>query len=287
MSKRKLKAKIRTTRLWLMYFYQLISLSENTFTFKNFPKTIDLEYVNKTLVRNGSIAFYYDEDLEQLVALPYVIIGKLNIYGKPRQIQCIAPNGFKSKTLKTGEFVIMYDNTSYRPIYYDLREYADRLTDIVRTRDVNLKQQKTPRILQVPEEKRLSIINAIEQVDDYEDCIYGYDNLNVDGIDSILSTAPFLLDKLDTHFNNIWAEAMRFIGISQLSYVKKERMITDEVEKTQGGNIASRYSRFNPRKKAVDKINELFSAYLDSDIEVEYYDSEPTTDEEMEVDVNE
>lgn len=36
----------------------------------------------------------------------------------------------------------------------------------------------------------------------------------------------------------------------------------------KGGTIASRFSRFEPRKKAVKMINELF----DTNIEVKYYD---------------
>lgn len=41
----------------------------------------------------------------------------------------------------------------------------------------------------------------------------------------------------------------------------------------QGGTIASRFSRFEPRKKAVDEINKKFNL----DIEVKYYDGIPTT----------
>lgn len=51
----------------------------------------------------------------------------------------------------------------------------------------------------------------------------------------------------------------------------------------QGGTIASRYSRFEPRKRAVDEINEKFSEYLDGKrIEVKYYDGIPTSQEEFE-----
>lgn len=51
----------------------------------------------------------------------------------------------------------------------------------------------------------------------------------------------------------------------------------------QGGTIASRYSRFEPRKRAINEINEKFSDYLDGKkIEVKYYDGLPTTKEEFE-----
>ena len=46
----------------------------------------------------------------------------------------------------------------------------------------------------------------------------------------------------------------------------------------QGGTVASRYSRFEPRKKAVELINEKFG----TNIEVAYYDGIPKSNEEFE-----
>ena len=47
----------------------------------------------------------------------------------------------------------------------------------------------------------------------------------------------------------------------------------------QGGTIASRFSRFEPRKRAIEEINEKFGEYLENKIEVSYYDGEPSTEE--------
>ena len=49
---------------------------------------------------------------------------------------------------------------------------------------------------------------------------------------------------------------------------KKERLITNEVSRTQGGTIASRYSRLDSRQEAAEKINNMFG----HDIEVDYRD---------------
>ena len=54
---------------------------------------------------------------------------------------------------------------------------------------------------------------------------------------------------------------------------------------SQGGTIASRYSRFEPRKEAVKLINEKFG----TDIKVRYYDgvpSEPKKESEDDVNVS-
>lgn len=46
----------------------------------------------------------------------------------------------------------------------------------------------------------------------------------------------------------------------------------------QGGTVASRYSRFEPRQKAIELINDKFK----TNIEVQYYDGIPTTAKELE-----
>ena len=76
-----------------MYKRQLLTLAENVFEFSNMPKFIDTAYLNKTLLRKGSIAFFVDEVLG-LLALPYQNKGKLDVYGRPTSIQVISQNGY-------------------------------------------------------------------------------------------------------------------------------------------------------------------------------------------------
>lgn len=86
---------------------------------------------------------------------------------------------------------------------------------------------------------------------------------------------------------------MRLIGVANMNFQKKERNIKDEVLASQGGTVASRFSRFEPRKKAVDEINKKFGGIIlddgtpvlpNGEIEVEYYDGLPTTLEQEESD---
>ena len=53
-----------------------------------------------------------------------------------------------------------------------------------------------------------------------------------------------------------------------------------------GGTIASRFSRYQPRLEAVNKINKMFADKLDEEIEVEYYDELPKSSEEKEADID-
>ena len=61
-----------------------------------------------------------------------------------------------------------------------------------------------------------------------------------------------------------------------MNTVKKERMITDEVQRNLGGTIASRYSRLEARREAVDKINRMFG----TDISVDYREDFQITNED-------
>lgn len=258
-----------------MYLRQFLTLAENVFIYDNMPDYIDTAYLNKTLVRQGAIAFFYDDVLEKVLALPYKSIGSLDVYNRPKRIQVYGRNGY-TNTLKEGDFVIMYDNNGRYPIYIDILQYAERYANITRTMDINIAQQKTPRIWKTSTEKEKTVKDLANEVDGNIEKIVAYDNINLDDIELILAPAPFVTDKLQDQKDKIWSEFLRLIGISNLSFQKKERNISDEIQAMQGGTIASRYSRFEPRKKAIEEINKKFNLQ----IKVEYYDGIPTDKKE-------
>lgn len=258
-----------------MYLRQFLTLAENVFVYDNMPDYIDTAYLNKTLVRQGAIAFFYDDVLEKVLALPYTSIGSLDVYNRPKKIQVYGRNGY-TNTLKEGEFVIMYDNNGRYPIYIDIMQYAERYANITRTMDINIAQQRTPRIWKTSTEKEKTVRDLANEVDGNVEKIVTYDNINLDDIELVLAPAPYVTDKLQEQKDKIWSEFLRLIGISNLSFQKKERNISDEIQAMQGGTIASRYERFESRKKAIEEINKKFNLQ----IKVEYYDGIPTDKKE-------
>ena len=257
-----------------MYKRQFVSLAENVFNIKNLEKYapfMDYSYVNHELVYKGCIAFFMDEYLG-LLALPYVNLGKLDLYGRPIDIQVIGRNGYTRK-LKQGEYVLMWDNRSKQALIYDILQYAERVSLIQRTIDINISQQRTNRIWKTKTENKKTIEDLINGISANDEAILTYDNLNIDETTGILSPAPFVADKLSEQKDKIWNEFLRLIGIANSSFQKKERNIRDEVFISQAGTIASRFTRFNSRVDAIDKINKLWNL----DLEVEYYDGLPTT----------
>ena len=103
-----------------MYLRQMLTLAENVFKFKNVSEFVDISYVNKVLLRNGSIAWFYDDILDSVIALPYNNMSTLDIYGRPQKIEVYARNGTYRRHLNSDEFVIMYDNNGRYPLFLDI-----------------------------------------------------------------------------------------------------------------------------------------------------------------------
>lgn len=272
MKKRLINSQITNMKTYIMYREEMLTLAENVFEFKNLPEFIDVSYLNKILLRNGSIAFFKDEVLG-VIALPYDVIGDYDIYGRPLKIKCRASNGTYYKTLNQGEFVIMYDNNGRYPIFMDICQMAERISLSKRTIDVNIVQQRTPRIWKTSQDKKRTLEDMLSDIDGMMENIATYDSIDVDDMNVLLAPAPYVADKIDDHLDKEWAEFYRLIGVANLVEQKKERLITDEMRASQGGTIASRFSRFEPRKRAIAEINKKFG----TNIEVSYYDGEPTT----------
>ena len=281
MKKKLINSQLCNINTYQLYKREMLMLAENVFQFKGLSEYIDVAYLNKVLVRNGSIAFFKDEILG-LLALPYDVIGDLDIYGRPKNIMARAFNGRYFRKLTQGEFVIMYDNNGRYPIYLDICQMAERISCCVRTNDVNIVHQRTPRIWKTTKDKELSLKNMIAEIDGMEETVATYDSIDIDDMNVVLAPAPYVADKIDSHLKELWAEFYRLIGIANVQETKKERLIRDEMIASMGGTIASRYSRFQPRKQAIDIINRIFN----ENISVEYYDGEPTTKEESESDIN-
>ncbi len=257
-----------------MYKRQYVSLAENVFNIVGLEEVapfMDYSYVNKELVYRGSIAFFMDEYLG-LLALPYQNMGRLDLYGRPIDIQVIGKNGY-TRHLKKGEYVIMYDNRSKQALIYDILQYAERISLIQRTMDINIAQQRTNRIWKTKSENKKTVEDLMNGVSSNNEAILTYDNIDLETTTGILAPAPFVADKLSEQKDKLWNEFLRLIGIANSSFQKKERNIRDEVFISQAGTIASRFTRFNARCDAINKINKLWNLNL----EVEYYDGLPTT----------
>lgn len=255
------------------YLDKMMLLAMNVFQFKGLNNYVDMATINYELVTKGSVAFFYDDIMQMVVALPYSNIGKLDMYGRPTKIMARSKNGQYYRSLSAGEFVIMYDNESKLPIYSNILSASERLALIKRTMDINIRQQQTPRFWKTSEDNKKTIQAIENEVEANVNTVITYDDIDLDETTLVLEPAPYVADKLNEAKKEEWAEFLELIGITNLAVQKKERVIKDEIMSTMGGTIASRYSRFESRRKAIEIINEKWG----QNIEVEFYDGLPST----------
>ena len=274
MKKKLVNSQLSNFKTVMMYRRQLQTLAENVFEFINLPEYIDVSYLNGVLLRQGSIAFFMD-DVLGLLALPYTNMGTLDVYGRPKTIQVYGSNGY-TRELRQGEFVIMYDNNGRYPLMLDIQQSSERIALCKRVIDINISQQKTPRIWLTNSDKKKTVEDMLNDYDGNVETVLAYDNINLDDVNAVIAPAPYIADKVDMHLEKEWAEFFRLIGIANLVEQKKERLIQDEMTASLGGTIASRYSRYEPRVRALAEINKKWKL----NIQVRYYDGIPTTEKE-------
>ena len=280
MKKLMFKSQLSNLHTVQMYTRQMLTLAENVFEFDELPELIDVAYMNKVLLRQGSIAFFKDDVLDTILALPYTNLGRLDVYGRPTTIQVYGENGY-SKILKPGEYVIMYDNNGRYSLYIDILQMAERIALCKKVTDINITHQKTPRLWKTTSDKKKTVEDIVNQIDSCVDGVVVYDSIDVDDLGVVQAPAPYVSDKIDIHIEKEYAEFLRLIGIANLQTQKRERLIKDEMTASLGGTVASRYSRFQPREQAVDMINKKWGL----NIKVKYYDGLPNSMEGDEEDV--
>nr|DAK50510.1 MAG TPA: upper collar protein [Caudoviricetes sp.] len=267
-------------RTYLQYYNRLTELAISMFEWQNLPETVDQRFLEMCLFGDGMCVFFQDEVLGYL-SLQCMIGGKLNVYRIPMERKAYATNGYQRELDGTNS-VIIFNNYLHTNSMLDVEMFSKRLYNLDRAIDVNANAQKTPVLIQCDESQRLTMKNLYKQYEGNEPFIFGSKGLDANGLKVLQTGAPYVADKLYELKTQIWNEALTYLGISNINVVKKERMITDEVTRNQGGTVASRYSRLESRRQACKQINEMFGLNIWVDYREDFQDIEEQQNENEE-----
>lgn len=252
---------------YTQYVNWLTELAISMFKWKNLPASVDARYIELQLFLTGTMVYFNDEVIGDL-CLNCLTQGRLDVYGYPVIRRAYSAYNNYQRILKPSNSVVIYNNYLRTNSVLDVEMYARRLYNLDRIIDVNVNAQKTPVLIRASEKQRLTMQNLYMQYDGNEPFIFGDKDLDLNSLAVLKTDAPYVADKLYALKVEIWNEALTHLGISNVNINKKERLITNEVSRTQGGTIASRYSRLDSRQEAADKINVMFGC----DIKVDYRD---------------
>lgn len=246
------------------YLSRLMELAISMFEWKNIPDSIDPRFLELTLFSDGQAVWFRDEEMQKDLALQVIINGRLDVYRVPINRRAFAVNGYQRELDNTNS-VIIYNNFLRTNSYQMCVLYAKKLYSLDRIIDVNTNAQKTPVLIAVDEAQRLTAENVYQKWDGNQPVIYGDKALDPNILRVLKTDAPYVADKIYQLKTQYWNEALTYLGISNLNVQKKERLVSDEVVRSQGGTIASRYSRLEARREACRKINDMFGLNIDVD----------------------
>lgn len=258
---------------YVQYYNRLMELSMSMFEWKNLPDTVDERYLELGLFSSGCMVFFKDDVIGEL-ALNMTYQGGFDIYGEPIRRRAYSRYNQFQTTLDKDNSVIIWNNMLKTNSALDVQMFAYRLYNLDRIVDINANAQKTPVLITCDEKQKLTMKNLYLQYEGNYPVIFGDSNLDIKSLSVLKTDAPFVSDKIYDLKVKIWNEALTYLGISNINTTKKERMITDEVIRNQGGTIASRYSRLESRRRAVKKINKMFGL----NITVDYREDFQSTD---------
>jgi hypothetical protein len=241
---------------YMFYLDKLTELSVSMFDWQGLSETVDARYMEMGLFSQGRMIYFNDEVMGDLV-LRMTTQGGFDVYHNPIKRRAYADNGY-NRVLDENNSVIIYNNFLKQNSFYDMQYYAMRLWELDNIIAVNCNAQKTPILVQGTEQQRLSLENTYMQYRGNQPVIFADNNLDLGGIKVLRTDAPYIADRIYTLKTNIWNEALTALGISNANVNKKERLITEEVSRSQGGTVASRYSRLEMRRKACKEINKMF-----------------------------
>lgn len=251
------------------YRDRLTDIALSCVKWKNLPEEIDPRFLEWCLFYDGMAIFFKDDITEKFVCVQVMPSGQFNMYRIPLQRTAYAVNGYQNSDLNENNSVIIYNNLLRKPSVQDIEIYAKKLTNIDLTLNVNVNAQKTPIAIICDETQRLTFQQLYQNYAGNMPFIFGDKGLNLDNVKSINTQADYKGEELNKLKTDIWNEALTYLGVSNVQYQKKERINTEEINRSMGGAFASRRSRIKARQNAVEEINKMFELSIEVDFEDE------------------
>lgn len=255
-SKKKTTAMLLNDQSYNLHFARFKCLALDVFEWENLPPLMESRYIEQALFNNGQVVFLQDNELGFL-ALDGSPINRLNVYGEPT-VWNVHGIAFNKIVTDKEDAVVIKNNLVRMPTRMYIENYSRRISEVERTIETNIHNQKFPYIVRVDQKNLLTMKNIYSQAEENEPIIYADKSLDVDSFGVFPTLAPFVADKLTDQKNSLMNEVLTFLGINNANVDKKERLIVDET------NANNEFIRKNVehmlkcRQEACEKINQIF-----------------------------
>lgn len=261
---------LMNSETYFNYLDRFKKVALSIFEWVNLPKSMNARYLELSLYYDGIATLFKDSDYG-FINTRCTSNGYINIYGLPNKLHCYSYDLHRDKILYTGlqedveklqetNAILVENNWDNVPTEPTLALFAQRLALAERASDTNVEAQRTPVMILVGENQRLTMENLYGQFRGNRPFIFGdkQQMQDMDSIKAIRTDAPVVFDKLQNYKKEIWNEALTFLGINNVMIEKAERLITDEANSNNELINLNLQASLAPRKEACKQFNELF-----------------------------
>lgn len=261
---------LMNSETYFNYLDRFKKVALSIFEWVNLPKSMNARYLELSLYYDGIATLFKDSDYG-FINTRCISNGYVNIYGLPNKLHCYSYDLHRDKILYTGlqedveklqetNAILVENNWDNVPTEPTLALFAQRLALAERASDTNVEAQRTPVMILVGENQRLTMENLYGQFRGNRPFIFGdkQQMQDMDSIKAIRTDAPVVFDKLQNYKKEIWNEALTFLGINNVMIEKAERLITDEANSNNELINLNLQASLTPRKEACKQFNELF-----------------------------
>ena len=233
--------------------FKLIAI--NMFEWRGLPDTINEKHVESFLFDHGKAIFFRDRDMAHMCLQADNGEG-LNVYGEPLGWWATGSN---YHAYYDADECVIISNNKLRIATNDITTlYANKLTEIERTADVNVKSCKTPYIFACDDKDVLTFKQIFAKINGNEPAIFADRGLNLDSLRVFQTGVKFLGNELQDYKHTVENELLTFLGVNNVSVDKKERLITQEAESNDQLIKSFCDIQLEARERACREINNMF-----------------------------
>lgn len=231
------------------------------FLYTNLPDTLPIDELEKILQLSGA-GFVTTID-EQLVILKGTYnYDEVDIYNRPYKINCYLPDKKQYKTFKISEGVLIKNDYLERGLLPIFKKWGYLINESELTLIIaNRYKRMVKTFIANDDPTAESVRTYLTKVDNGESGLITsnllWESIKIDG-ESISNT----LHELIEYDNYIKSELYKEIGLYSNDNMKKERLITSEVETGMNSIFPLVDNMLNCREQAIKKINEKFNTKI-------------------------
>ena len=232
------------------------------FLYTNLPDTLPIEEIEKILQMNGTGFITLIDDNLVILKGSYNY-EKVDIYNRPQEINCYLPDRKTFKMFKISDGVIIKNDYLERGLLPIFKKWGYLINESEMTLTVANKFKRMVKTFIANDDPTAESVRAyLNKIEAGESSlIVGnilWDSIKVDG-----ETNSNTLHELIEYDNYIKSELYKELGLYSNDNMKKERLVTSEIETGLNSIYPLVDNMINCRKKALLEINEKFTTNID------------------------